>query len=176
MYRKALSQKQNDPDIHFNLGMLYMEQQDWGLAVTSFVRSVELSSGEKKAGALIQKGRAELNRSDTLAAREDLNQAILLDPKNELARINYFKTFTDQSRQLEELNKIYRLNNRSFFGEQSILQLVGRETKLNQCVLQTLRIFSVIAVENVKVLGKPWISMRGHGIPANNHIVDLMFF
>ncbi|MDF1573023.1 MAG: tetratricopeptide repeat protein [Bacteroidales bacterium] len=132
LYLQAIENEPNDPDIYYNLGLLYMETQNMGDAIDVFKKSVDLASGKKKARAYTQVGIAKLALADSISAREDLNQAILLEPADELARINYARTFSDPQRQLEELDKIYRLNNRSFHANRYLGQLYEEEGELNR--------------------------------------------
>lgn len=116
LYIQALEMKPNDPEIHYNLGLLYKLEQNNQAAIDAFSNSIDLSSGKKRAMAHIQRGQAYLDNGDTLAARSDFNEAILLVPDMELARINYFRTLSSKQDQISELRKIYNLNNRSFFA------------------------------------------------------------
>ena len=115
-YLKSIELDPNNPDIHFNFGFLLKENYQPEQAITYFRNASELSSGRKKAKALCQLGMVKLEGADTLNARNLLNEAILLVPNYELARIYYSQTLQLRTEKVEELQKIYRLNNQSFYA------------------------------------------------------------
>jgi len=113
-YELALQTDPNNPAIYYNLGMLHAENSQPGPAREAFMTAADLSSGNRKSKALCQLGMVLLMQKDTLAAREELNEAILLNPRNELARLQLALTFSDAAVREAELQKIYRLNPSSF--------------------------------------------------------------
>jgi tetratricopeptide (TPR) repeat protein len=113
-YLRARTGDPYDPGICYNLGLLYSSMEMNEAAVNAFTEAIDLSSGKRKAKALIQKGIVQLGMRDTLSARENLNEAILLDPGNEQARLQLALTYRDPAKREAELLRIYRLNPGSF--------------------------------------------------------------
>ena len=113
-YEIALQSDPGNPTIYFNLGLLYKEINRPTAARDAFTTAADLSSGDKKSKALCQLGMVLLMQNDTLAAREQLNEAILLSPRNELARLQLALTFSNAEAREAELQKIYLLNPNSF--------------------------------------------------------------
>ncbi len=114
LYEQARDAEPNNSGIYYNLGLLYSETGQSAASLDAFRDAAERSSGNRKSKALCQLGKAQLTRKDTLAARENLNEAILLNPRNELARLNLALTFSRHAERENELIKIYKLNPGSF--------------------------------------------------------------
>lgn len=113
-YKLALQADPNNPAIHYYLGVFYSETDQPAAARNAFSTAAGLSSGDRKSSALCQLGMVSLMQNDTLGAREELNEAILLDPRNELARLQLALTFSQTAEREAELLKIYSLNPSSF--------------------------------------------------------------
>lgn len=114
LFEQARENDPNNPGIYYNLGLLYMEIDQASASIDAFLQAAELSSGNRKSKALCQLGMVRLEQKDTLGARADLNEAILLNPRNELARLHLALAFDTRAEREEELMKIYRLNPSSF--------------------------------------------------------------
>jgi superkiller protein 3 len=113
-YRLARQVDPNNPGIPYNLGLLYFETGQLDSSRNEFSRAAGLASGEMKSKALCQLGMVQLSLKDTVPARSSLDEAILLSPRNELARLQLALTFSDDIRRENELLKIYRLNPTSY--------------------------------------------------------------
>ncbi|MGW8316806.1 MAG: tetratricopeptide repeat protein, partial [Bacteroidales bacterium] len=113
-YAEARTRDPYNPEIYYNLGLLYTHMELADTAIGAFRSSADLASGKLKSRALSQLGTMQLQMNDTLAARNNLNEAILLVPGNELARLNLALTYRDPQKREEELLKIYRLHPSSF--------------------------------------------------------------
>jgi tetratricopeptide (TPR) repeat protein len=114
MYQQALDADPNHPGIYYNLGLLYAETHQSAASLNAFREAAGRSSGERRSKALCQMGMVRLVQKDTIGARADLNEAILLHPRNELARLHLALTFHTNAEREEELIKIYKLNPGSF--------------------------------------------------------------
>jgi len=124
-YETALLLDPNNPAIYFYMGLLYNEMHQMDAAGDAFRTAAGLSSGERKSKALCQLGMVLLTQKDTLSARKELDEAILLSPGSELARLQLALTFSDQETREAELLKIYNLNPSSFQANYYLGNLYG---------------------------------------------------
>ncbi|MEN8202952.1 MAG: tetratricopeptide repeat protein [Bacteroidota bacterium] len=114
LYEQAREYDPYNPGIYYNMGLLFTETGQTTASMEAFLQAAELSSGKHKSKALCQLGMVRLEQKDSTHARTDLNEAILLNPRNELARLYLALTFDTKAEREEELIKIYKLNPTSF--------------------------------------------------------------
>ncbi len=115
-YRKAIELHPSNPKSHYNLGLLYQGLEKWEMAAAELKESVDLSSGSKKAKSLCYLGISQLNMGDTIQARENFTKSVQYKPKYQLPRVFLALTTSDFDQREEELLKVYRLNQNSYYA------------------------------------------------------------
>ncbi|MEN8228476.1 MAG: tetratricopeptide repeat protein [Bacteroidota bacterium] len=131
-YKQAKQEDPNNPGICYNLGLLYTETGQFSASMKEFRTSADLASGNRKSRALCQLGMVQLGVNDTVTARENLEEAILLNPRNELARLHLALTYNQHAEREKELMKIYSLNPSSFQANYYLARLYMEKELLSR--------------------------------------------
>jgi tetratricopeptide (TPR) repeat protein len=112
LYEKALSSYPGDPDLHFELGMVYFRQQNWAKAAENYQASLAAAPGKVKP--LYYLAEAYFMQSDLGRARETIAQAASIAPNDAQVCQKYGEYLSArlQTRRegLEWLQKARRLN------------------------------------------------------------------
>ncbi len=88
-YRKALSPREDQPEVLYNLGNVLQQRQQWNEALDTYGRSLELARDKHlKSSIYHNRGNIYMQMKDYQKAVESYKNSLRLEPDNEQTRYN----------------------------------------------------------------------------------------
>ena len=129
VYIQAIQANPNDETAHYNLGVSYLKDQKFELAIPEFQKSVQLNSSDNSAKALLEicGGMVAKSKGDYSSAIEHFQNVLKVDPENADAKhflnICNAKVFIDEKNYPAAetaLNQMIETNPQDFWPYQTL--------------------------------------------------------
>ncbi len=129
IYIQAIQANPNDENAHYNLGVSYLNEQKFELAISEFQKSVQLNSSDNSAKALLEicEGKVAQSNENYPSAIEHFQNTLKFDPGNADAKrflnVCNAKVFIAEKKYLEAITVLKQMieeNPRDFWAYQTL--------------------------------------------------------
>jgi tetratricopeptide (TPR) repeat protein len=129
IYIQAIQANPNDETAHYNLGVSYLKEQKFELAIPEFQKSIQLNSSDNSAKMLLEicEGIVEKSKENYSAAIEHFQNVLKIDPENvdakrflNICNVKVFVNEKNYPAAVTILNQIIETNPQDFWAFQTL--------------------------------------------------------